>query len=208
MERYNIAGYVVDFDRENHYYYVNGKAVISVTQIIDTLLPKPYKNVDPEILKMAADKGNQLHDMIEHYERFGKKTMHVEMHSYLALKAQHQFDVLENEKIVLIHHKGLIVAAGRFDMIVQSPYLKGLGIADVKRMVHLDEERLKMQLNLYRLGYEQTYKKKINYLKCIHIRYRQYHYLDIPIDRQYAKSVLEDYIKNHPESLIDAQIYQ
>ncbi len=198
MEHYRINDYSVTFDPIKHQYWVDEKPIISVTQLIDEFYPKPYKNVDPEILKKAAERGNALHDMIEYFERFGRKTYHVEMHSYLALKTQHQFDVLDNEKIVLIQHHGVVIAAGRFDMVIQSPFMQGLGIADVKRMAHLDEKRLTLQLNLYKLGYEQTYKQRIDYLKCIHIRNRYHNYIDIPVDTTLVKSILDRYVEKHP----------
>lgn len=198
MEHYQIKEYNVTFDPIKHQYWVNNQPVISVTQIINEMLPKPYKNVNPIILKKAAEKGQALHDMIEHYERFGKKTYHIEMQGYLALKAQHQINVIENEKIVLIHHHGVVIAAGRFDMVVESPFIKGLGIVDVKRMAHIHEENLMLQLNLYKLGYEQTYKKRIDYLKCIHIRHNHHEYLDVPTNQDYVKELLDRFLEKHP----------
>ncbi len=205
MEKHRIGEYEVLFDPVNHHYFVDGNRVISVTQIIDHVLAKPYKNVDPEILKKAADRGTALHDMIEHYERYGQKTYHVEMRGYLALKAQHQIQVLENEKIVLLFRGGIPVAAGRFDMVVQSPYIKGLGIVDVKRMAHLHEDRLTLQLNLYKLGYEQTYKRRISYLKCMHIRNGYHDYVDVPKNRELVDKTLDAYFEKHP---IDYTLYQ
>ena len=69
---------------------------------------------------------------------------------------------------------------------------------DVKRAAHIDEKRLTLQLNLYKLGYEQTYKEKINYLKCIHIRNRYHRYLDIPKNKEFTKETLDKYIEKHP----------
>ena len=198
IETITINDHVVTFDPHHHQYTVDGVNVVSVTQIVDALMPKMYQRVDPEILRIAALRGTELHDMIERFETKGEKTYHVEMQSYLSLKAQHQFQVIDNEKIVLIYDGGQVVAAGRFDMIVKSPYIKGLGIADVKRMAHLNEERLKLQLNLYKLGYEQTYKKKIHYLKCIHIRYQHHQYVDVMVDANYVKTMLRRYLSLNP----------
>ncbi len=198
MEHHRIGEHDVTFDPINHQYTVDGTPVFSVTQIIDEILEKPYKNVDPVILEKAAEKGLHLHDMIEHYERFGKKTYHPEMQGYLALKTQYQINVLKSEQIVLLYHNGIVIAAGRFDMVVSSPYMKGLGIVDVKRMAHLDEPRLKLQLNLYKLGYEQTYKENIDYLKCLHIRNRYKRYVDVSVDRAYANKLINLYLNKHP----------
>jgi len=198
MEIIKLTDYLIEFEPLTHQYTVNDQKVISVTQLIDIVLGKPYKNVDPVILQKAADKGTALHDMIEQYEKFGTKSSSVEMRGYLALKGQHQIDVIENEKIVVIEAQGIPIAAGRFDMVVQSPYMEGTGIVDVKRTLNLNEERLKLQLNLYKRGYEQTYKKKIKYLKCMHIRNRYYNYVDVLVDPSYTEAMIENYLKKHP----------
>lgn len=125
MKQYTIAGHNVHFDPIEHRYIVDGFPVESISKIVDDRFPRNVKNIDPEILRMAAEKGNQLHDMIEQYERFGTKTYHPEMQGYIAVKNQHQIDVIDNEIIVLLHHHGVIIAAGTFDMIIQSPYMKG-----------------------------------------------------------------------------------
>lgn len=198
MEDYIIQNHEILFDAHHHYYYVDGLRVASISQIVSELLPNNYKNVDPDILNKAAEKGNELHDMIETYERFGQKTYHPELQGYLALKNQYQITVIESEKIVLLYHNNVVIAAGKFDMIVESPYIKGFGIADVKRMAHFHEDRIKLQLNLYKLAYEQTYKKRIHYLKCFHIRKRYHAYIDIPVDRTYTKEMIDKYITKHP----------
>jgi len=198
METYRINDWLVTFSPVDHQYTVDGFAVVSVTQLIDAVLGRPYKRVDPLILQKAAEKGTLLHDNIAQYEMHQEKVFHPEMQTYLALKRQHHIDVVESEKIVIIQHEGIPVAAGRFDMIVRSPLIKGLGIADVKRSLHLNEDRLKLQLNLYKLGYEQTYKQPIHYLKCMRIRNRFSEYLDVMIDRESTLAMIERYLAQHP----------
>lgn len=198
MEIQNIADYVVEFDAVTHQYKVDGNPVVSVTQLIDEVLPKRYKKVDPVILQKAADRGTELHDMIEQYETLGITRPSKELQSYLNVKRQHSFQVIENEKMVVISHFGVPFAAGRFDMVVKSPIITGIGIADVKRTLHIAEEHLKLQLNLYKLGYEQTYKSPIHYLKCIRVRNTFYDYLDVPVDKEYTRQKIEEYLVKHP----------
>ena len=198
MEIQNIEDYVVEFNPANHTYKVDGKPVISVTQLVDSVLPKRYKKVDPEILRRAAERGNELHDMIEQFEVNGVVSSSIELRSYMNLKRQHSFEALENEKMVVISHFGVPIAAGRFDMVVRSPLIKGIGIADVKRTLHIAEEHLKLQLNLYKLGYEQTYKKPVHYLKCIRVRNRFNEYLDVPVDKEFTRLKIEEYLEKNP----------
>ncbi|MGB0345159.1 MAG: hypothetical protein ACPGEA_00770 [Acholeplasmataceae bacterium] len=200
--QYDIEGYLVEFEEDTHQYWVDQKPVISVTQLINEVLPSPYKRVDPQILKRAAEKGNALHDAIEHYETTGEISPLIEFKHYLKLKKQHQIDVVKNEQIVVISHLGIVIAAGRFDMIVTSPFIKGYGLVDVKRMAHLHQTHLSLQLNLYKLGYEQTYKTPISYLKCIHLRGYHYEYVDVMFDKQLLQTYLDKYVELHPEIFI------
>jgi len=85
------------------------------------------------------------------------------------------------------------VCAGRLDMIIKSELIKGIGIGDVKRTSNIHFEHLKLQLNLYRLGYMQSYNQTIQYLKCFHLRKFVYELIDIPIDEEYARQAIENY---------------
>lgn len=198
IETFEINEDTVTFEKEIHTYTVNGKKVVSVTQLIDQVLPKKYKKVDPEILKKAAERGTHLHDMIEQFERFNIEQDDFELRQYIHLKKLYQWDAVESEKIVILKEAGIPIAAGRFDMVVKSPYIDGLGIADVKRTAHIHTDHIKLQLNLYKKAYEQTYRKKIHYLKCIHIRNRIKEYLDIPVDAAFTHQKIQEYLIKNP----------
>jgi hypothetical protein len=202
METNYIGIYKVTFDPISHQYTVDDKPVKSVTQLISDMLPKTYKNVDPAILKKAADKGIALHDAIERFERFGEVSPLQEFRSYLHLKRFHAIHVLENEKIVVVSHHGVPICAGRFDMIIESPHQKGKGIADVKRTAHIFPNHLSLQLNLYKLGYEQTYKEPISYLKCLHLRYDHADYIDVAVDKKMLLDVLDAYYDKYVHTLL------
>lgn len=202
IEIHNIGDFVVTFNPEDHQYTVDNKHVLSVTQLISEMLPKTYKNVDPGILKKAAEKGIALHDAIERFERFGEVSLLQEFKSYLHMKRFHAIHVIENEKIVVISHHGVPICAGRFDMVIESPHLKGKGIADVKRTAHIFNKHLTLQLNLYKLGYEQTYKEPIHFLKCLHLRYDHADYIDVSVDKTLVKDVLDAYYEKHVEQFL------
>lgn len=196
-ETYQVGEHEVIFDSDAHTYEVDGKLVISVTQLIKDVMPNTYKNVDPEILKRAALRGTELHDAIENFEVNGEPSELLEFKYYRKLKRQHQFEVKTSEQIVVIKHHGIVICAGRFDMIVESPFIQGKGIVDVKRTAHLFVDHLKLQLNLYKLGYEQTFKEPIHYLKCIHLRYHHHEYVDVSVDAKFVKHYLDAYMDKH-----------
>jgi hypothetical protein len=199
IESLQVEDYYIEFDKETHQYWVDHVPVISVTQLIKEILRSPYKRVDPSILARAAQRGTELHDAIEHFEQTGEMSHLSEFKNYLKLKKQHQLDVVKSEQIVVISHLGVVIAAGRFDMIVTSPFVKGHGIVDVKRMAHLHPKHLSLQLNLYKLGYEQTFKSPISYLKCIHLRGDHYEYVDVMFDKVLLQKSLNTYVDLHPE---------
>ncbi len=198
MEHLQIGDHQVTFDPEQHQYTVDGRSVPSISRIVETLRPRRQARIDPEILQMAATRGNTLKQNILDYEQRGRKVSDKELQSYHSLKRLHQFSALKTDTVVLLFKDGIVVGAGRFDFLVASPHIDGKGLASIKRSLHLDTQRLQLQLNLYRLGYEQTYRQRIDYLKCMHIRGRNGAYVDIPIDRPLAERALETYLEKHP----------
>ncbi|MBU1144148.1 MAG: hypothetical protein KKH92_10975 [Firmicutes bacterium] len=188
-----INGRTVEFIHETHEYFIDGIKVPSVTQVVAAVLPNQYKDIDKAILKQAADKGIALHREIENYEKDNLKGYTQEFNNYLYLKRMHQFQPIENEVLIYIELDGIPLCAGRLDMIITSKEFDGIGIGDVKRTANIHFEHLKLQLNLYALGYEQSYSKKINFLKCIHLRYSQANYLNISLDLDYAIEKIKEF---------------
>jgi hypothetical protein len=194
-----INGRKVEFISDTHDYFVDGIKVPSVTQIVANVLPNQYRDIDKDVLKQAADKGIALHREIELYEKDNTKGYTQEFNNYLYLKRIYQFKPLENEVLIYIEHEGKPVCAGRLDMIITSNDYPGIGIGDIKRTYNIHLSHLKLQLNLYALGYEQSYQKKINFLKCIHLRQSQANYLDISLDLDYALEKIKEF---HSETSI------
>ena len=190
-----INGRRVEFYHDTHEYFVDGIKVPSVTQIVATVLPSQYKDIDPVVLQRAADKGISLHKEIELYETDGVVGYTEEFKNYRRLKKTNQFQPTENEVLIYIEHEGKPVCAGRLDMIIQSKDMDGLGIGDIKRTYNIHHGHLKLQLNLYAIGYEQSYNKEINFLRCIHLRNRESNYIKVPLDKEYAFEKIKEYHK-------------
>lgn len=192
-----INGKKVDYIDETHAYYVDGVKVPSVTQIVAAILPSPYKDVEPTVLQQAANRGVALHKEIELFEQQGVYGSSIEFNNYMYLKKFHHIEAIENEKLVIIHHEGKVVCAGRLDMIIKMDGQKGLGIGDVKRTSEIHFNHLKLQLNLYRLGYMQSYGKSIDHLTCLHLRRFVHEIISVPIDEAYANEAIKKYIDMH-----------
>lgn len=58
---------MIEFDEAKHEYKVDGKILPSVTTITSILSNLEYKEIDPEILKKAGEKGTAVHKAIENY---------------------------------------------------------------------------------------------------------------------------------------------
>ena len=204
MQSFTINGQTITFDAKKHHYYVDTQRIASIGEIVEKFMPRKPVRVDKERMQNAAQKGVDLRERIVAYEINAFNDYHVELQRYIALKRQHQFDVKATNILVALHDQGKIIAAGKMALLVESPYIKGTGIADIKRMQHLDLERLRLQLNLYKLAYEQTYKKRLTYIKCIHIRHHKKDYVDIPIDKSVAEKALAYYLAS---SQIDTALW-
>lgn len=193
-----VKGREVQFHHDTHTYYVDQVAVPSVTQVIKEVLPNPYETIAPQVLRQAANRGISLHKEIELYEETGIKGHSREFRNYLKLKNRHNLQTIHNEKMIFIEHEGKVLCAGRLDMVIKMYPYEGHGLGDVKRTYKVLYDHLKLQLNLYKIGYEQCYGEDIAYMKCIHLRNDVSEIIDVQMDTEYAIRML---LKYHETSL-------
>lgn len=197
MEKWQLPNGELKFEDETHSYYFNGKKCISVTQLIHFAFPNKYSGIDEEVLKKAAKKGTYLHETIEMYEKYGIESKEEEeFRNYLYLKSFYQFEVERNEIPIVIQYKNLTVC-GRLDLVLKEKNQIGLG--DLKFTATCDIKYLTLQLNLYRLGFKQTYGIDTYFLRGIHLKKNKKQYVEIPIDEKKAYNLLDGYIKNLEE---------
>jgi len=161
-----IKGRQLDFIEETHTYLVDGKEVESVTQLISRLFPDKYKGIDPTVLKKAAERGTQIHKAIEAYCK-GFDDGSDEVRNFNFLRKHYGFVPLENELPIILDFGGKTYA-GTLDLLLKMD--NRISVADVKTTITLDKNYLGYQLNLYKLGVEQSYDYKIDDLYGLHIR--------------------------------------
>lgn len=182
--KWQINNDVLEYIDETHTYLVNGVIVPSVTQILHKIFPTKYEGIDPEILQKAAKRGTYVHESIQVYEETGFDSETQELHDWKFLKKAYKFECLKNEIPVIIRI-GNFICAGRLDLVLRENGLIGLG--DIKATSVLDKEYLTWQLNLYRIGYQQCYNEKIEFLRGIHLRKGVRKYVQLPIKEDYIK---------------------
>ena len=183
-----INGNMLEYIDEQHIYLIDGIIVPSVTQILQQALGNGYDSVPKDVLEQAARKGTQMHEDIERFCKTGEEVPTPELRNFKFLKKAYKFGVIDNEVPVILYHYEDPVAAGRMDMLIQ---MNGeLGIADLKRQSTVDKTRLAYQLNLYRLAYQQSYKKEITFLRGIQLREDVRKFIEIPINEQLTEELI------------------
>lgn len=135
----------ITFIEETHQYYVNGKQLPSVSEIMSVMSKEYYADINPTVLANAAKRGTKVHEAIEVYEKFGLETEDIEIYPYLrsykVAKQLEKFEVFENE---LRLHNGEF--AGTLDMLA---ILNGTVIVDLKATSKINTELLEVQLAGY-----------------------------------------------------------
>lgn len=76
----------LEYDDEFHAYYVNGKYLPSVTQLLDK---GEYDDVDKKILEYAQDKGTIVHEEIEAWLKYQKEGFTSELDEFIRLFIKH-----------------------------------------------------------------------------------------------------------------------
>lgn len=195
LEKWALNGGVLTYEDSTHTYTFDGTKCASVTQVLQWKFNTKYLGVDEEILKKAAQKGSEVHNAIEMYYQYGFDSPEMpEFRNFLHLMKLHKLKVIDNEKPIVLKFKDMVVA-GRLDLVLQNENGE-FGLGDIKRTSQLDIEYLTYQLNLYRLGYKQTYGTEISFLKGVHIRNEKRKCVDIKIKEEYILGFLEEYYEN------------
>lgn len=177
---YEKKEYTLYFDEDTHTYFLEGEDVefqpiISTTQVLHLIFPKKYEGISTEVLKKAAERGSKIHDAIYQYEVNSVEldTSVQELSNYLFIKHYYCIKCIDNEKPILLKIKDTWIA-GRFDILayVRSSDTddKEVSLIDIKSTSTLDVEYLMWQLNIYRLGYEKCYTRKIKRLYGLHLK--------------------------------------
>ena len=192
IETWEIKGYILEYINETHTYLVNGVIVPSITQLMKIKFGKKYDGIDKKILQRAADKGTEMHEAIELYELEGKESDIPELRNYKFLKKHYKWEVLKSEIPIILFKDGTPIAAGRLDQVIKIGEEKGIN--DLKRTSVFDKESVALQTNLYKIGYEQSYDEKLDFVSGLHLRDNTRKFYKLPVNEEYANSIIEKYL--------------
>lgn len=195
-----INGHTLEFMENTHTYICDGVIVPCVSDILAYKF-NDYKGVSQEVLNKASQLGTILHRSIECFEQQGIKSDLKEFKNYLFLKKQFKFENIANELPVLYEKGGRVLFVGTLDQIIT---IDGkLGINDFKRVSAPNKNKIAYQLNLYKMAYEQSYGKKIEFLSFTHLRedVRKFH--ELPINEKATEDLLSEFIEWSENNVCD-----
>ena len=191
-----INGHILEFIPETHQYLVDGVIVPCVSNILAYKF-NDYGRVSREILNRASERGTELHKAIEDFEQQGITSDLKEFKNYLFLKRQFGFKNIENEVPVLYEKGGRVLFAGTLDQVIE---MDGkLGINDFKRVSAPNKNKIAYQLNLYKMAYEQSYGKKIDFLTYTHLRQEVRKFNRLPINEEVTLNLLNEFTEKEQE---------
>ena len=132
------------FDPQTHTYTLDGKDLISVTQLMEKHGLSPnYNGVDEDTLKASAERGTLIHKEIENYIKKGEVGFTDECAEFVTYVRENNIAIKGSE--VTFHND---IVAGTCDLVINSE--KGyLIVADIKTTSTLHKESVAWQLSLY-----------------------------------------------------------
>ena len=166
---------MLEFNEEKHEYTLDGKKLISVTQLMQkhNLAPS-YAGVSTDVLNAKAERGSLIHKEIEDYIKNKEIGFTPEMALFKEHVEQNKIDVLESE-----YRVNNDIVAGTIDLVFIVNDV--LYIADIKTTYQLHQEAVSWQLSIYgylywynhdlqnkelaKLDYEQTYGQAFHFNK-------------------------------------------
>lgn len=165
---------MLEFDVAKHEYRLNGRPLISVTQLMKKHgLAPDYSGIDPAVLERAAERGTLVHKEIEDYNRHGIAGFTKEFADYADYIDACDMKVVASEQAV---YNG--ICAGTVDLILENDSGEKI-IADIKTTATLNVEAVSWQLSIYDalLGYECNYAAAFHFgkdgaLKVVYVGFK------------------------------------
>ena len=197
MKTFKIKGHIIEFIPETHQYLVDGILTPCVSNILAYKF-KDYGSVSREVLQRASERGTELHEAIEDYERRGTESDLREFKNYLFLKKHYAFENIANEVPVIYEKDGTVLFVGTLDQIIEMNGKRGIN--DFKRVSAPNKQKIAYQLNFYKLAYEQTYNKKVDFVSYTHLRETVRKFNLLPINEEVTLNLLNEFLESEKEN--------
>lgn len=136
---------MLEFNEEKHEYTLDGKKLISVTQLMAKYgLAPDYSGVDAEVLKKKAQRGTLIHQEIEDYLKKNEIGFTEELFNFK--------DFVEDNKVTPINSELMVnndIVAGTIDLILFDGSANQPIIADIKTTSQVHTSSVSWQLSIY-----------------------------------------------------------
>lgn len=133
---------MIEFREETHEYFLDGRKLISVTQLMQKHgLAPSYDAVPSEVLRAKAERGTLIHKEIEDYLKNGEIGFTTELMEFRNHIASNVITVLASETMF-----NNDIVAGTVDLVLDD---NGATIADIKTTATLHKEAVSWQLSIY-----------------------------------------------------------
>lgn len=140
---------MIEFREDTHEYFLDGKKLISVTQLMRKHgLSPSYDAVPEEVLRAKAERGTLIHKEIEQYIKHGEIGFTTELANfieYVRLMREARgvdIEIVDSEEIVYNE-----VVAGTVDLTLLEDDI--YTVADIKTTATLHKEAVSWQLSIY-----------------------------------------------------------
>lgn len=130
---------MIEFREDTHEYFLDGKKLISVTQLMRKHgLAPSYDSVPEAVLKAKAERGTLIHKEIEDYIKHGEVGFTTELAEFIKYISENELKPIASEQIIYND-----VVAGTADLLFDDT------IADIKTTATLHKEAISWQLSIY-----------------------------------------------------------
>lgn len=134
---------MLEFNEENHQYTLDGKQLISVTQLMQKHgLAPSYAGVSTDVLNAKAERGSLIHKEIEEWIKHDEIGFTTELLNFKNFIRDNKIKVLESE--LKLHND---IVAGTCDLLLLANGVTY--IADIKTTYTLHHESVSWQLSIY-----------------------------------------------------------
>lgn len=135
---------MIEFREDTHEYFLDGRKLISVTQLMQKHgLAPSYDAVPSEVLRAKAERGTLIHKEIEDWIKNGEIGFTTELAEFRKHIADNALKPIASEEMV---HNDIV--AGTVDLIFEDGT-----IADIKTTATLHKEAISWQLAIYSFLY-------------------------------------------------------
>lgn len=179
------------FDSETHQYYWKGEKVPCVSDLCKMIDCLTMSGIPPQTLVKASERGTRVHEATEDFE-YGLLDMdedwlaeNEDIEPYVCAYVDWWGDrnssaPIASEEPIYSELTGL---AGTIDLVKRKD--GELWLIDKKTSATLGRLRSLLQLNIYRLNWNETHEKKINRLAILQLcKDGTYREIEIPIDEE------------------------